>query len=383
MEAEREMDGDPVEYYKWLERYPYFQHELAGHVRVLLKSVEGRSAAGLFNLGDAYQNGLGVKRSLQEAASYYRAASELGHQESDRRLERISQETLDSFYTSRKQYLETQQLPRKDPFDHDSPAYLLPVLEKEITLLVGVLLNSVKNENGEGLLALGDAYQHGLGVERNTEKAHEFLLGSSRAGNTKAMVRLGRLISSPSINKLDDAIYWYQKAAEGGNTGGMVSLGFAFREGAGVPIDPVKAAEWFSKAVEAGHKRAKYFLAKVYYYSLNSTDRALPLLLDEAESENNDTFWTLGRIYSDDRTTYYDFEKAAYWYERIANGKYAGSAAAARIALAELHLSGRRQPKNLSKAKQYLEEVISNSPELAGFWKDALKLLGKIEKGKA
>ena len=259
-----------------------------------------------------------------------------------------------------------------------------PIFQNELATHVGVLLRLQHTGDAEVMHSLGDAFEIGLGVEKNREEAIDRFRVASQAGHTIAMVRLGRILGNRNgLNQLEEARYWYQKAAEGGNTSGMVSLGFAFREGYGVPVDRVKAAEWFSKAVEGGHKRAKYFLAKVYYYSLNSTDKALPLLLDEAESENNDAFWTLGRIYSDDRTNYYDFEKAAYWYERIANGKYAGSAAAARIALAELYLSGRRQPKNLSKAKQYLEEVISTSPESAGFWKDALNLLGKIEKGKA
>jgi TPR repeat protein len=255
-----------------------------------------------------------------------------------------------------------------------------PVFQTELAAHVRVLLGLQNTGDPEVMKALGDAFDMGLGVERNREKAIDCFLSSSQEGNTTAMVRLGRIFKSPSINKLKDAIYWFQKAADAGNTSGMISLGFAFREGDGVPISPVRAAEWFGKAVDAGDSSAKILLAKVYYFSLNATEKALPLLLEAAETGNTDSFKILGRIYGDDRTTYYDFEKAVYWYERVVAGKYEGSAAAARISLAELHLSGKRQPKNFSKAKKYLEDVVADSPETSAFRKEALKLLGKIEK---
>jgi TPR repeat protein len=256
----------------------------------------------------------------------------------------------------------------------------VPIFQTELAAHVRVLLGLQYTGDPGVMNALGDAFEMGLGVEKDREKAVNYFQLASQAGNTKAMVSLGRIFRIPSINKLDDSIYWYQKAADGGNTSGMVSLGFAYRDGSGVPVDRVKAAEWFAKAVEGGHESAKILLAKVYYYYLQAPEKALPILLEAAETENTDSFKILGRIYGDDRTTYYDFEKAVYWYERVVAGKYEGSAAAARISLAELHLSGKRQPKNFSKAKKYLEDVVANSPETSAFRKDALKLLGKIEK---
>jgi TPR repeat protein len=256
------------------------------------------------------------------------------------------------------------------------------VFQKEFESHVRVLLGLQHTGDAEVMNALADAFQMGFGVEANPEEAIDRFRVASQAGHTKAMVRLGRILGRHDINQLEESRYWFHKAADGGYAGGMVALGFVYRDGKGVPVDSIKAAEWFSKALDAGDIQARILLAKVYYFSLDATDKALPLLLDEAERNNMDSFKVLGAIYGDDRTTYYDFEKAVYWYELVANGKYAGSADAARIALAELNLSGKRQPKNIVKAREYLDAVLSNAPEKHTLRKEALKLLGKIDKGK-
>lgn len=257
----------------------------------------------------------------------------------------------------------------------------IPIFQKELTDHVQCLLRLQHTGDPEVFNALGDAFLMGFGIPKDLTEAADRFRVASEAGHTKSMVSLGRILGrGDGKNQLDEARYWYQKAADGGYAGGMVALGFVYREGEGVTVDPAKAAEWFAKAVDAGHKGAKILLAKVYYFSMNATDKALPLLLEEAETENIDSFKILGQIYSDERTNYYDFERAVFWYERVTNGKYSGSANAARMALAELYLSGKRRPKNVSGAKEHLETVVTNSSEKGACRRDAMKLLEKIEK---
>lgn len=260
---------------------------------------------------------------------------------------------------------------------------LRPVFQTELAAHVRVLLGLKHTGDPEVMNALGGALQMGFGIEKNLEEAIDCFRFASQSGHAKAMVSLGRILGRYDINQLEESHYWFHKAAEVGYSGGMVALGFVYRDGKGVPVDSIKAAEWFAKAVEAGDEESKILLAKVYYYSMEDTDKALPILLDVASKGNSDSFKILGRIYGDTRTRFYDFEKAVYWYERVKNGKYQGSANRACIALAELYLSGKQQPKNIVKAREYLEGVLSNSPEKNCLRKEALKLLEKIEKGKA
>jgi len=259
----------------------------------------------------------------------------------------------------------------------------VPVFQEEFATHVKKLLRMQNSNNPDALFALGDAFAGGYGIERDPDLSIRYYCDAANAGHVKAMVRFGRLLLREECSETKLlAISWFKKAADGGYSGGMVALGFVYRDAQGVPFNPIKAAEWFAKAVEAGDESAKIILAKVYYFSMGDTDKALPLLLDEASRGNSDSFKILGRIYGDTRTRFYDFEKAVYWYEQVMNGKHQGPANGARIALAELHLEGKQQPKNIVKAREYLDAVLSNAPEKHTLRKEALKLLGKIDKGK-
>ena len=46
---------------------------------------------------------------------------------------------------------------------------------------------------------------------------------------------------------------WYQKAADNGNTDGMVKIGNLYYYGYGVSQDYRKAMEWYQKAVDNGN----------------------------------------------------------------------------------------------------------------------------------
>ena len=53
------------------------------------------------------------------------------------------------------------------------------------------------------------------------------------------------------------AAQWYKEAADNGKSDAQYILGLFYSHGAGVPKDTAKAAEYFTKAAEQGHKDAK------------------------------------------------------------------------------------------------------------------------------
>ena len=59
------------------------------------------------------------------------------------------------------------------------------------------------------------------------------------------------------------AVHWYQKAANKGNTLAMNNLGFQYQYGRGVAQDLSQARYWYSKAAEKGYKLAKENLRKL------------------------------------------------------------------------------------------------------------------------
>ena len=61
---------------------------------------------------------------------------------------------------------------------------------------------------------------------------------------------------------------WFEEAAVAGDTEAMINLGRLYEQGLGVAQDYGKALEWFRKAVEAGNGDAMINLARLYEQGL-------------------------------------------------------------------------------------------------------------------
>jgi TPR repeat protein len=57
-----------------------------------------------------------------------------------------------------------------------------------------------------------------------------------------------------------EAIRWFRRAADRGNSSAMVWLGFAYEYGQGVARDPTQARLWMEKAQKAGEEYAGTWL---------------------------------------------------------------------------------------------------------------------------
>ncbi|MBI5387419.1 MAG: sel1 repeat family protein [Verrucomicrobia bacterium] len=61
-----------------------------------------------------------------------------------------------------------------------------------------------------------------------------------------------------------EALKWYQRAAEQGNSAAQFNLGLKYSRGEGVPQDQVAAAKWFNLAAAKGHSKAQLVLGRMY-----------------------------------------------------------------------------------------------------------------------
>ncbi|MBM3520312.1 MAG: sel1 repeat family protein [Alphaproteobacteria bacterium] len=61
-----------------------------------------------------------------------------------------------------------------------------------------------------------------------------------------------------------EAVKWYRKAAEQGDTAAMHNLGFMYTWGQGVPQDYAEAAKWFRRAADLGAAEAQGSLGLMY-----------------------------------------------------------------------------------------------------------------------
>jgi uncharacterized protein len=62
------------------------------------------------------------------------------------------------------------------------------------------------------------------------------------------------------------AAYWYEKAANSGDPGAQLQIGFFYEAGIGVQRDPARAAIWFQRAVAGGSVSAKVNLGVAYMW---------------------------------------------------------------------------------------------------------------------
>ena len=73
---------------------------------------------------------------------------------------------------------------------------------------------------------VAEVYQNGWGVPQDYSKAHKWFEAAAGAGNTDAMINLGRLYEQ-GLGVAQDygkALEWFQKAVAAGNTDAMINL---------------------------------------------------------------------------------------------------------------------------------------------------------------
>ena len=138
---------------------------------------------------------------------------------------------------------------------------------------------------------LASLYANGIYVPQNTSKAMQWNMLAKLLGNVNVTCGICKCISDNndfiinneailsqlkknrinfayckegeklySDKKYEQAIYWWQKAADAGNSAAQVSLALRYIKGDGVEKDVEKAVYWWQKAANAGNSGAEYML---------------------------------------------------------------------------------------------------------------------------
>ena len=123
--------------------------------------------------------------------------------------------------------------------------------------------------DSDAMCTIAEMYWKGEEVTKDSEQSSYWFNKAAEAGNSTSMFHLARrhdfiggLRNSDKDYK--KAIYWYTKAAETGRSDAMNRLGWMYLVGQGIGKDCEKAIEWFLKAAEAGHINAMDILASSY-----------------------------------------------------------------------------------------------------------------------
>jgi TPR repeat protein len=115
---------------------------------------------------------------------------------------------------------------------------------------------------------VGLIYANGKGVNKDTYQAMEWYKKAAEQGNTAAQYNLAKLIAQRPDKEDPHARkrvkYWYEKAAEGGQKEAINDLALLYLKGEGVEKNELKAFELFKKAAEMGDGAAQINVALIY-----------------------------------------------------------------------------------------------------------------------
>ena len=112
---------------------------------------------------------------------------------------------------------------------------------------------------------------NGPGVDKNMHEALMHLVNTSD-DNSHASFLLGTLFEKGEgvPQKMDQAIYWYQKSALMGDKHALNRLGILHATGKGLEKDLEKARQYFEKSVEAGFFKANANLGWLFHCGLRT-----------------------------------------------------------------------------------------------------------------
>jgi len=150
-----------------------------------------------------------------------------------------------------------------------------------------------------------------------------------------------------------------KRKAEQGDAVSQFSLGVMYHDGAGIPKDAAKAAEWVQKAAEQGLVDAQDKLGGMYYLgegvmrdkikAMEWWQKAAAQYQKAAEQGSADAQANLGNMYSNGRGVPKDKTKAILWYQKAAEQ----GLAKAQSNLGSIYL----QDKDYAKAEEWYQKA--------------------------
>ena len=220
-----------------LERDPYKGMELYKY------SAEHGDAVAEYNLGLAYDEGIGVEEiDWDKAAYWYERAASKGRTDAMVNLAWLLYHGLVEW--------ENNNRDRK--------------LDKKQA--VSWYRKAAKKGDMLAIAHLGDCYFYGDGVRRNRPLGFKLIQQAAEAGESFAQYELSlRYLNGDFVEQnYDKEFYWLQKAATQGHASAQNNLGVCYSLGRGTPIDHDKAVVLYKRAARKKDEMAASNLGECY-----------------------------------------------------------------------------------------------------------------------
>lgn len=333
------------------------------------------------SLGRLYEMGKGVKQDYEQAAYWYRTAEETA-------LELAKQGEKDAQYTLGTMY-EFERLGIKKNYKKAIKWYTRAASQGDINaqFRLGKIYETIEQDYTEAIkwyekagsqgadnafLCLSKMYEKGIGVKANHvvaknwyNKAKNLLLQASNQGDTAAQCQLARLYEKEG--DIENTIYWYQKAAEHGDTHAMMSLKNMYWLGNGVKENRKIAIKWCQKAAEHENSVAMCALGNLYlkgYYVEQNYEMAINWYRKAILHGETLAIQYLGEMYEKGLGETSNYEKAFDLYTEYA---YLGINLARRL-LGIMYEKGKGIPQNDGEAVKWYQEAAEHGDACSQFY---------------
>lgn len=172
-----------------------------------------------------------------------------------------------------------------------------------------LLLPACEEGNENAMFWMAECYDVGWGIEADGQKALALQRKLAELGHVDQQINMGNYYRESETVKHNPraAFCWYMRAAKQGYWLGQILVADCYFEGDGVKRDYKEAVKWYESVV------AQF-------------DNEHPDTEDEEVVENLSRFTAINRLvqcYREGLGVKKDLEKAAEWYDKMGNHKYA------------------------------------------------------------
>ena len=230
-----------------------------------------------------------------------------------------------------------------------------------------LVLGKTENKKAQGWL--GFMYEKGKGVDQDYNQAMIWYQMAADQGDSFAQYQLGKMYNKGKGVDQDykQAMIWYQKAADQGDSYAQNSLGWMYQKGNGVVQDYKQAVIWYQKAADQGDSYAQANLANMYEYGKGvDQDYKQAVIWYQKAADQGHTYaqTSLGYRYEKGSGVVQDYKQAVIWYQKAADQ----GDSFAQTALGKMHEYGKGFTKDYKQAVIWYQKAADQGDSYAQYY---------------
>ncbi len=303
--------------------------DLKQAVSLYKKASEKNNAKAQFNLGYCYQYGKGATKDLEQAIHWYKKSADQGNATAQNNLgycyehgEGVTKDLEQAIYWYKKSADQDNATAQFNLGEYYSNCYMDDIFEDDLKKQ----LLSDEQENGfevdRVVIIKNNCYEKNkIG---DLEQAFYWYKKAAEQGHLESQKTLGNFYEyGKGVKKnLEKAFFWYKKAAEQGDFEAQCNFGLCYEYGKGVEKNLKEALSWYKKAAEKGYPEACCYLGDYYYFGKGvekNLERSLSWYKKAAKYKNSYALYMLGNCYYRGEGVDTDKKQAVDYYSESAS----------------------------------------------------------------